>query len=339
VLRAGALLGEVGRNDRTWRPESDRVSLGAPLHRGGIRAWAHESEAVNPDIEARTLLARGTPCVMSNWVPLSVRRGIRPVAGMVEGVPQHLVPSLEYWAEEVFGYRGTPQADARLVHAATLAVHATLSNKRASDMMHDLISYCKRNEDSFLDLIDYLLSTSRGDSRCHGLEHSLSLGGSAWMAVKGEGLKRRVDAVAQESFDVAVTPADLASEELKQAWDRAFSRGSDASDAWDHAIKAVEAVLIPIVAPSRIKRSWVMSWARLGVKGSAGSSFSRELRWIIPSTLFLVCWTRYGLTLTGMRITDRGNRAWKRRRLLFTWQSRSFSGRELMRSSCAGLQL
>ncbi|MEU1512968.1 hypothetical protein ABZ490_12520 [Streptomyces sp. NPDC005811] len=142
-------------------------------------------------------------------------------------------------------------------------------------MMRDLISHCKRNEDTFLDLIDYLLSTSGGKSRCNSLEHALSLGGSAWMATKGEGLRRRVDAVAQESFDVAVTPADLASEELKQAWDRAFSRDSDASDAWDHAIKAVEAVLIPIVVPKQDK-------AQLGHVVGSLKSQGQRWRFVLP---------------------------------------------------------
>ncbi|MEU6184092.1 hypothetical protein [Streptomyces coeruleorubidus] len=120
--------------------------------------------------------------------------------------------------------------------------------------MLDLILKCKQDEDLHLDLLDYLLTNSkRGAGRWAALEHALSLGGSAWMAVAGQGLQRRVDATAQESFSAASAPADLASEELKQSWDRAFSRDPDASDAWDHAIKAVEAVLIPIVIPKQDK--------------------------------------------------------------------------------------
>ena len=39
----------------------------------------------------------------------------------------------------------------------------------------------------------------------------------------------------------------VASAELTEAWIRAYGRDPDPSDAWDHAIKAVEAILIPIV--------------------------------------------------------------------------------------------
>ena len=38
---------------------------------------------------------------------------------------------------------------------------------------------------------------------------------------------------------------------MKHAGDRSFSRNPDASDARDHAIKAVETVLIPIVVPKQ----------------------------------------------------------------------------------------
>jgi hypothetical protein len=52
------------------------------------------------------------------------------------------------------------------------------------------------------------------------------------------------------AFDSATAEADPASAELNEARIRAYGRrDEDASDAWDHAIKAVEAVLIPIVVP------------------------------------------------------------------------------------------
>ncbi|MET7826293.1 hypothetical protein ABZT23_16580 [Streptomyces sp. NPDC005386] len=142
-------------------------------------------------------------------------------------------------------------------------------------MMNDLVSQCMGDDDLFLDLIDYLLSTRQGNSQYQALEHSLSIGGSAWMAVKDRGLQRRVDETAQQSYDSAASPSDQASEELRQAWDRAFSRNPDASDAWDHAIKAVEAVLIPIVVPKQDK-------AQLGhVVGSLRSQGDRW-KFVLP---------------------------------------------------------
>jgi hypothetical protein len=50
---------------------------------------------------------------------------------------------------------------------------------------------------------------------------------------------------AHDAYERAVAPQDVAGNELQEAWARALGRHPDASDAWDHAIKAVEAVLIP----------------------------------------------------------------------------------------------
>ncbi|WP_329253111.1 hypothetical protein OG223_25755 [Streptomyces sp. NBC_01478] len=213
---------------------------------------------------------------MSNWVPLSVRRGIKPPNQIEEGVPQHLAPALEYWVEGIFGYRSSRGMNRDLIHNAALAVRIPVVNGDGSAMMHHLLSQCLQNGDLFLDVIDYLLSTSVGNSGAPHLEQSLSIGGSAWMAARDlGGLRRRVDETAQRSYDVATSPTDQASDELKQAWDRAFSRDPDASDAWDHAIKAVEAALIPIVVPKQDK-------AQLG--HVVGSLRSQGDRWnfILP---------------------------------------------------------
>ncbi len=50
-----------------------------------------------------------------------------------------------------------------------------------------------------------------------------------------------------------MAPGDQASAELVEAWAKAYGLAPDPSDAWDHAIKAVEAVLIPIVVPAKAK--------------------------------------------------------------------------------------
>jgi hypothetical protein len=66
-------------------------------------------------------------------------------------------------------------------------------------------------------------------------------------------LHQIIDPQVQQVFAQATTPVDGASAELGEAWSRAYGRSRDASDAWDHAIKAVEMVLNPIVLPSQNK--------------------------------------------------------------------------------------
>jgi hypothetical protein len=58
-----------------------------------------------------------------------------------------------------------------------------------------------------------------------------------------------VDPLAKQAFVTAVQRSDNASKELSDAWSKAYGRHADASDAWDHAIKAAEAVLIDAVVP------------------------------------------------------------------------------------------
>jgi len=51
------------------------------------------------------------------------------------------------------------------------------------------------------------------------------------------------------AFERASEPADIASRELREAWSNAYAREPDASDAWDHSIKAVEAILRKVISP------------------------------------------------------------------------------------------
>jgi hypothetical protein len=63
-------------------------------------------------------------------------------------------------------------------------------------------------------------------------------------------LVRRIDPTAVAAFAEATSSADEASNELKNAWDEVYGRNPDPSDAWDHAIKACEHILKPIVTPN-----------------------------------------------------------------------------------------
>src|SRR5262249_38319802 len=86
------------------------------------------------------------------------------------------------------------------------------------------------------------------------LDEILDIGGSAWrVADDGKSLERRIDPVAKEAARVAMNPRGASSDELRKAWQAVYGRNPNPSDAWDHAIKATEAVLIPIVVPSQAK--------------------------------------------------------------------------------------
>ncbi|MFI0449769.1 hypothetical protein [Actinomadura sp. 6N118] len=83
---------------------------------------------------------------------------------------------------------------------------------------------------------------------------SASRGGSVWTVNSaGKGLERRVDETTTDAFLRAIAPADMASAEIAAAWAAVYGRNPDPSDGWDHAIKAVEELLIPIVVLNQQK--------------------------------------------------------------------------------------
>lgn len=135
--------------------------------------------------------------------------------------------------------------------AARAEVSLRTLNDR-SKLMHELLDAGEANPDVYLDIIDAVLASS--STKYKDLERILQDGRSAWtVAADGRSLQERVDPTAQLAIERTTRPADVVSEELRHAWSKAFGRDADASDAWDHAIKAVEAALIPVVVPRQDK--------------------------------------------------------------------------------------
>ena len=191
---------------------------------------------------------------MNNWQPLSVRRGIRNAEEPYEGVPDHLRNPLQEWLHTRFGWhkKGGISHDFMATLASALRISVTRTHEIGgiSDQIIDTIN---RDEDLYLDCLDTCLYLSTSpDSQ--GLNRILETGGSVWTVNSdGKGLERRVDATTKEAFLRTINPADAASQEIAAAWAAVYGRNPNPSDGWDHAIKAVEEVLIPLVAPNQQK--------------------------------------------------------------------------------------
>jgi hypothetical protein len=127
----------------------------------------------------------------------------------------------------------------------------------ARGLFASMLAWADYDEERLLDLLHYTLllpihgagSLMSPTRDWESLDTLLELGRSVWRATE-QGLVRRVDPTAAAAFEQAVKPQDAASEELKEAWSKAYGRDPDASDAWDHANKAVEAILRGIISPS-----------------------------------------------------------------------------------------
>jgi hypothetical protein len=109
-----------------------------------------------------------------------------------------------------------------------------------------------------LDAVDAVLHfkgyMSKEALHLQDLDKILELGGSVWQVdSNGGSLVRRLDAPTAAAYAEASLPEDVASRELRDAWSSAYGRNPNASDAWDHSIKALEAILIPIVVPGKEK--------------------------------------------------------------------------------------
>jgi hypothetical protein len=127
-----------------------------------------------------------------------------------------------------------------------------------------LLEAARKDETVFLDILDLTLAYNQTYGRSQALEQVLYPGGSVWRVNdRGDGLERRVTDEEKAAYDGAVSPADEVAAELTTAWAHAYGRNPDPSDAWDHAIKAVELALWRIVTPAKANSTLGVIVARL----------------------------------------------------------------------------
>lgn len=184
---------------------------------------------------------------MAGWTPRSQRLGYRDLSVMHEGVPVHLHPHLMAWARAIFGRQQDPKGLARV-----MALRLQVPTTEGGRTHYELLDLASRDVDLFLDVIEGLLFFVADDQDSVRLDTILDIGGSQY-TVKAKILVDRVSEETAETLSTATNVKDEATENLAEAWARAFGRDPNASDAWDHAIKAVECVLSPIVEPSNNK--------------------------------------------------------------------------------------
>lgn len=189
--------------------------------------------------------------------------------GPYDGVPDHMRAHVITWFYDVTGLvRGTENDTAMRTIAMQLRL-AVPPSATSGAIGQELATEAAVDEDFCLDLIDITLNLWGMGRNAEQLEFILRASGSVWkVASDGQSLELVVDEAMQQTYEAAISPRDEAAKELSEAWAKAFGRSPDPSDAWDHAIKAVECVLIPVVVPNKTN-------ATLGnVVGELGSSQS-----------------------------------------------------------------
>jgi hypothetical protein len=200
---------------------------------------------------------------MTDWRPLQVREDPSQedkYSALDKGMPEHLRWSLWEWIKPIMGSPAgaywvvRPELLRKMERVLKISIRWDGDNKIAG--FRQLQEWAHSDTRRLLDIADFLLSQAAGSINATALNDVLVEAGSAYHVVEGGSrhrLESRVDATTRTAFDAARSPGDEASSELAEAWNNAFGMAPDASDAWDHAIKAVEAVLIPIVVPGNPK--------------------------------------------------------------------------------------
>ncbi len=146
-----------------------------------------------------------------------------------------------------------------LQRAVLVAAGLDLDIGRPDWAFRDLLQYSNQGDEELLDAVHVTLGVLKSDTRTtrrnpphEDVDRFLAVGRSAWTATE-DGVMHRSSPTAQAAFESAATTPGSSSTELNEAWRTAHTRNGSAGDAWDHAIKAVECVLIPIVVPRKSK--------------------------------------------------------------------------------------
>jgi len=177
--------------------------------------------------------------------------------GPFEGVPVHLQHGLLHWFDKIIdagqgGYFGNER---RIRELAIFMRFEVNPGWNAHALAQAMVATAMQDDEFFLDLVDATLDIFRpGSVAVEPLRRLLDVGGSVWTVTSdNQELVRVVSDEAQATFDAATAVADDITTEMKEAWSNAFGRNGDPSDAWDHAIKAMEALVIPLVIPNKAK--------------------------------------------------------------------------------------
>ena len=193
---------------------------------------------------------------METWQPLSVRAGAREPDEPYEGAPPHLLGALISWIDnDAIGHGSWNHRLLR--HIITYAQAQVPYSADGWTTARRLYAYCSKDEGLCLNVIDAYLQLAHPDDSdpdktisAGNLRSILAAGGSVWtVSPDNRSLQRAVDPQTHAAIELATSFADVTSNELREAWARAYGRNPDPSDAWDHSIKAVEAILRKIISP------------------------------------------------------------------------------------------
>jgi hypothetical protein len=190
--------------------------------------------------------------------PLSQRNNPDPAfEGPHDGIPPWLSHSLEGWLERLLLDGDYPDESKLHDLEASLHLDPPLSwHNGASSALRSVFAYFENDDDFALDALDWGLALCEpGSIYVMELDRILVQGGSAWEThansdESGCQLVRRVVGPVAEAIEDIRPTSQRAHAHLVSAWSKLMGRNPDPSGAYREAIRAVEVVAAPVVAPN-----------------------------------------------------------------------------------------
>jgi hypothetical protein len=181
-----------------------------------------------------------------------------------DGVPAWLRGSLLDWLAAFFVYRDEmyyERVRTDRVREMERRLRIVLRGYSPEELRESLWRALQSDDEVFLASIDVALGWCDGSSeieregaRLDALATTLTQGGSAWRVghVSGEGwrLERRVADAAVAAARAAMSGRGRPAAHLGRAWHAMYGQAPSPGEAYDEAVKAVEAAAIPVICPN-----------------------------------------------------------------------------------------
>lgn len=197
------------------------------------------------------------------WTRLSIRESGRAeeFEALVSGVPAWLEQPLIDWLNDTYLLEDDEDD---IFREQKVPIRTSIRNLQMNlrltgiewnddwEAYYSLLDCLRSDGEALLDAVDYVLNEGR--PRAHAiseLRNRLYASGSAWtVGPDGRSLTRRVLAEAQASAQEAIARGDRETEYLCAAWRYAYGRNPQPGSAYRDAVRAIEAVICPLVIPN-----------------------------------------------------------------------------------------